>query len=330
MDGPIVLESQEAAAAAAAARAEQAWRAAGAAQAEAEAEACVQEEERRRAAAEEAERLRALDGRAAELQSEVGRWASLREKALVREVRVEAAAKEAAAEAEARAARALAAVASLRAETNPSALLLADMDARRTEASARRTALEAERKRAERAQRTMGELGEHFGKRGVQNLLYELAIDQLQLSAARYSGLLSAGTLQLALAFDAKRGAIQKSVRLVRPGGDERVRSVSQLSGGEWRRLAFALSLAFADFARARLGLSCGYLVFDEVMQHMDARGQAAMAELLRCVPCETAVVITHGLASDALYGAFDSVDLVEKADDSSRVRRNVEVVIAG
>ena len=60
----------------------------------------------------------------------------------------------------------------------------------------------------------MSELADHFGKRGVQNLLFELAIGQLQLSAARYAGLLSSGALQLQLTFDGKRGAIQKTVRL--------------------------------------------------------------------------------------------------------------------
>ena len=98
-----------------------------------------------------------------------------------------------------------------------------------------------------------------------------------------------------------------------RADGTDSVRSVSQLSGGEWRRLGFALSLAFADFSRARLGLSCSYVVFDEAMQHMDADGQAAMATLLQGLEYDTAVVIAHGLASDELYGAFDAIDVVEK-----------------
>ena len=114
------------------------------------------------------------------------------------------------------------------------------------------------------------------------------------------------------------------------------------------RRIGLALSLAFADFARARLGLSCNLLVLDEVMQHMDADGQvtltltltltltpasrgrhgshrpthprasppthqAAMARVLRELGAETTLVIAHGLASDTLYGDFDAIDVVEK-----------------
>ena len=125
------------------------------------------------------------------------------------------------------------------------------------------------------------------------------------------------------------------------------------------RRIGLALSLAFADFARARLGLSCNLLVLDEVMQHMDADGQvtltltltlsltltpasrgrhgshrpthphasppthqAAMARVLRELGAETTLVIAHGLASDALYGDFDAIDVVEKVSQYSTLHR--------
>ena len=49
--------------------------------------------------------------------------------------------------------------------------------------------------------------------------------------------------------------------------------------------------------------------------------GQAAMARVLRSLGAETTLVIAHGLASDALYGDFDAIDVVEKAGDVSTVR---------
>ena len=45
------------------------------------------------------------------------------------------------------------------------------------------------------------------------------------------------------------------------------------------------------------------------------------MACVLRELEAETKLVIAHGLASDALYGDFDAVDVVEKVDDASTVR---------
>ena len=100
-------------------------------------------------------------------------------------------------------------------------------------------------------------------------------------------------------------------------------RSVAQLSGGEWRRLALALSLAFADFAKQRTALGCNLLVLDEVMAHMDAEGQRAMASVLQELGggIDTVLVIAHGLRDENLYGLFDAVDTVEKVADASQVR---------
>lgn len=129
----------------------------------------------------------------------------------------------------------------------------------------------------------------------------------------------SGGKLQLQLSFNEKSGSIEKSVLVRCWDGRQSARSISQLSGGEWRRVSLAFSLAFTELKRARLGLSCSYLVFDEAMQHMDLEGQAAMSSVLREQEFTTAIVIAHGLASDDLYGGFDSVDIVEKVRSAAR-----------
>ena len=110
-------------------------------------------------------------------------------------------------------------------------------------------------------------------------------------------------------------------MRVRRTDGSVADRSVSQLSGGEYRRVSLALSFAFVDFMQARLGISCNVLVLDEVMEHLDIDGQAAMARVLKQLPAETTIVIAHGLASDALYGDFQAVDVVEKLGDCSTVK---------
>ena len=48
-------------------------------------------------------------------------------------------------------------------------------------------------------------------------------------------------------------------------GYQVRERSVKQLSGGERRRIALALALAFGDLAAARGRLKCNLMVLDEV-----------------------------------------------------------------
>lgn len=48
------------------------------------------------------------------------------------------------------------------------------------------------------------------------------------------------------------------------PSGNEVERSVRQLSGGEQRRVALALALAFSELASARGCFTCNVLVLDE------------------------------------------------------------------
>ena len=217
-----------------------------------------------------------------------------------------------------------AALAAIEVESNPHELRLTDAQAQRDALVARRGAIEAEAAEAASIAAVHNELTEHFGKRGVQNMLYTLALSQLEASAGVYAGELSDGRLQLRLDFDEQLKSIRKSVRLRRSDGSLAARSISQLSGGEWRRVALALSLAFADLARMRTGVSCNVLVLDEVMQQMDIAGQSAMARVIKALGVETTIVIAHGLASDELYGDFDQIDVVERAGDTSIVRTSV------
>ena len=205
-------------------------------------------------------------------------------------------------------------------ERNPHGLRRQDAQARQSELASRLKEARDQLKESSRRLDIFESLQEHFGKRGVQNMLYTVALAQLEASAATYAAKLSDGRMQLSLAFDDKLRSIRKLVRVRRRDGSFVERSVSQLSGGEWRRIGLALSLAFADFLAQRLSLSTNVLVLDEVMQHMDVDGQAAMAQVLKELNRETTLVIAHGLASDTLSGEFESVDTVEKIGDQSFV----------
>jgi hypothetical protein len=64
--------------------------------------------------------------------------------------------------------------------------------------------------------------------------------------------------------------------------GSLRERSLSQLSGGQWRRVSLALDLAFADYVRDRGILRSNVLVMDEILTHLDATGRHAVGTVLR------------------------------------------------
>ena len=99
-------------------------------------------------------------------------------------------------------------------EDNPHALRRLDVEARQAEMDERRLSLEASAREAATRQGMLTELQEHFGKRGVQNMLYTLALAQLEASAARYASELSAGRLQLRLSFDDQLRSIRKRVQV--------------------------------------------------------------------------------------------------------------------
>lgn len=58
---------------------------------------------------------------------------------------------------------------------------------------------------------------------------------------------------------------IDKVVYVTTPQGTRNQRSLRQCSGGEKRRLALALTLAFRDLLADRAGVRCRLLVLDEV-----------------------------------------------------------------
>ena len=104
----------------------------------------------------------------------------------------------------------------------------------------------------------------------------------------------------------------------VRASGATVDRTLRALSGGERRRVALAFALGFADLAAARGRLACDTLVLDEVLQHLDDAGCAAVARLLRALPRRTVLVVAQ--AASYAEREFDAVDVVVKEGGVARL----------
>lgn len=91
-------------------------------------------------------------------------------------------------------------------------------------------------------------------------------------TTCRYLDALSDGALQLRLSMDGDR--VVKRARARAADGGFRDRSLSQLSGGQWRRASLSLELAFVELARQRGRFSCNLLVLDEVLSQLDSYGR--------------------------------------------------------
>ena len=166
---------------------------------------------------------------------------------------------------------------------------------------------------------------ELLGKRGLQNFVYEVAVLELQRRAAKYLEILSEDSLRLQLSLDAQVVERRLLVRLT--DGTYASRSLHQLSGGQWRRLSLALSLAYSECSLERSRTECNLLVLDEVMQHLDSQGCMRVGKLLedlisrQLTSFSTVLVILQTSVGEELGDAFDEVDVIVKRRDSSLVQ---------
>eukprot|EP00595_Chromulina_sp_UTEXLB2642_P001913 CAMPEP_0196766090 /NCGR_PEP_ID=MMETSP1095-20130614/18249_1 /TAXON_ID=96789 ORGANISM="Chromulina nebulosa, Strain UTEXLB2642" /NCGR_SAMPLE_ID=MMETSP1095 /ASSEMBLY_ACC=CAM_ASM_000446 /LENGTH=156 /DNA_ID=CAMNT_0042126187 /DNA_START=142 /DNA_END=609 /DNA_ORIENTATION=- len=91
--------------------------------------------------------------------------------------------------------------------------------------------------------------------------------------------------IQISLQSDKDADRIIKIIRIRSvTDGKFRERALSQLSGGQWRRVSLALDLAFTEIVRRRGLLRSNLMVMDEILTHLDASGREAVGSLLRAM----------------------------------------------
>ena len=108
----------------------------------------------------------------------------------------------------------------------------------------------------------MSRLTDVFGPRGIQHFVFIEVIQQLEEITNAYLSVLTEGGMQITLQSDGEEGEdkiiktihMRSSASLVDGSGiaGYRVRALSQLSGGQWRRASLALDLAFVEMVRRR------------------------------------------------------------------------------
>lgn len=134
--------------------------------------------------------------------------------------------------------------------------------------------------------------------------------------------ILADGGIQLSLQGDLEDAdRIVKSV-LIRSKIDSkyRERTLSQLSGGQWRRVSLALDLAFAELIRRRGILRCNLIVMDEVLTHLDASGREAVGTVLRYMVGNTANETNNSIETKLIDNTVG-----QEIDDDSTLLANSE-----
>jgi exonuclease SbcC len=163
------------------------------------------------------------------------------------------------------------------------------------------------------------ELAEAFGKKGVQAMLIDTAIPQIEDEANRLLARMTDGQMHLSLDTqrDTKKGDTVETleIRIADPLG---TRAYDAFSGGEAMRVNFAVRIALSRLLARRAGARLETLVIDEGFGTLDALGRERMVEAITSVQGDfkRIIVITH---LDELKDRFPATIEVTKTALGSR-----------
>ena len=152
--------------------------------------------------------------------------------------------------------------------------------------------LEQQHRKLARDKGIYDELTLAFGKNGIQALVIESAIPQLQDDANEILGRVSENRMHLNLQLDE-----DTSERLeIRIADELGTRDYLTFSGGEAFRINFALRIALSRLLASRSGAPLPVLFIDEGFGSQDSSGQERLTEAIQSIQdeFEKIIVITH------------------------------------
>ena len=143
------------------------------------------------------------------------------------------------------------------------------------------------------------ELTAAFGKKGVQALIIENALPEIEEQANSLLSRMTQGAMRVEL--KTQREAKSKSVGQIETldiiiSDEAGTRPYEMFSGGEAYRINFALRVALSKMLAKRAGAPLQTLILDEGFGTQDGRGREAIADALHTIADEFALilVITH------------------------------------
>lgn len=163
------------------------------------------------------------------------------------------------------------------------------------------------------------ELTEAFGKKGVQAMLIEMAIPQIEDEANRLLARMTSNQMHVAFEMQraTKRGDTVETLE-INIADALGTRIYDAFSGGEAMRVNFAIRIALSRLLARRAGASLETLVIDEGFGALDADGRERFIEAITSVQQDfrRILVITH---IDELKERFPIQIEVIKTDQGSR-----------
>ena len=184
-----------------------------------------------------------------------------------------------------------------------------------------RSDLSAKRKELEKAKKdkaVYAELVAAFGKKGVQALIIENAIPEIQEEANRLLARMTDNAMQVRIETvrDKKTGGTAETLD-IKISDDMGTRSYELYSGGEAFRVNFALRIALSKLLARRAGARLQTLIIDEGFGTQDGKGREKLVEAINSIrdDFEKILVITH---IDELKDAFPTrIEITKDAQGS-------------
>ena len=184
------------------------------------------------------------------------------------------------------------------------------MERARSEAAYREAAQEKE---------TYSELGAAFGKSGVQALLIDSALPEIEEEANRLLSRMTAGRMTLHLSTQRPTRTGEQETLDIQISDELGTRGYELFSGGEAFRIDFALRVALAKLLAHRAGAPMPTLIIDEGFGSQDASGRERLLEAITAIKndFQRVLVVTH---IDELRDAFPVRIEVTKTPQGSSV----------
>jgi exonuclease SbcC len=188
---------------------------------------------------------------------------------------------------------------------------------------ARRKALESERVELSAKVGQYKQLERAFGKDGVQALLIEQALPQIEAEANELLDRLSDGNMSVRFitqaAYKDKRREDLRETLDIQISDSAGTRDYEMFSGGESFRVNFAIRLALSEVLAQRAGARLQTLVIDEGFGSQDTLGRQRLVEAINLIRKDFAkiLVITH---IDELKEVFPTRIEVQKTSEGSKL----------
>jgi len=141
------------------------------------------------------------------------------------------------------------------------------------------------------------ELREAFGRRGLQAMIIEAALPEIEAEANRLLSRMSDGpmTVRLDTQRELKKGTVQETLDII-IADELGPRNYNLFSGGEAFRINFALRIAISKLLARRAGAQLRTLFIDEGFGTQDTQGRQRLVEAINAIKedFDRILVITH------------------------------------